>query len=173
MADRSYVPPPSVRLARSDREWVTKFARQQDASVQAAVDHAVWLLRYWQIKGKKAVAEALEAIDLLRCEYQKQVERQRYFERAYQVQSRQLQKMRDAYEKELRWERTLRREYEEQLQRQRGRYEQEEKVAVRSYNEAPYGPKVGKLLTLAVCSHSDGEAKAAFEKARKLHRLAA
>ena len=159
MADRSYAPPPSARLARDDHEWVTKFARQEDISVQAAVDHAVWLLRWWQTKGKNAVTETLAAVDLMCCEYQKQ--------------SRQLHIMRRAYEKQLCRERNIRREYEEQLQRQRNRYEQEEKVTVQSHNEPPYGPTVAKLLALAVCSGSDGEAKAAFEKARKLHRLAA
>ena len=173
MADRSYGPPPSARLSRDDHEWITKFARQEDISVQAAVDHAVWLLRCWQTKGKNAVTQALDAIDLLCCEYQKQVQRRRYFERAYQMQSRQLHNMRRAYEKQLCRERNIRREYEEQLQRQRNRYEQEEKVTVQSHNEPPYGPTVAKLLALAVCSGSDGEAKAAFEKTRKLHRLAA
>jgi hypothetical protein len=81
--------------------------------------------------------------------------------------------MRRAYEKQLCRERHIRREYEEQLRRQRDRYEQEEKVATQSPNGAPYDPTVAKLLTLAVSSDSDGEAKAAFEKARKLHRLAA
>jgi len=146
MADRSYAPPPSARLARDDHEWVTKFARQEDISVQAAVDHAVWLLRWWQTKGKNAVTETLAAVDLMCCEYQKQ--------------SRQLHIMRRAYEKQLCRERNIRREYEEQLQRQRNRYEQEEKVTVQSHNEPPYGPTVAKLLALAVCSGSDGEAKA-------------
>ena len=159
MADRSYAPPPSARLARDDHEWVTKFARQEDISVQAAVDHAVWLLRWWQTKGKNAVTETLAAVDLMCCEYQKQ--------------SRQLHIMRRAYEKQLCRERNIRRGYEEQLRRQRGRYEQEEKVTVQSRNEAPYDPTVAKLLALAVCSDSDGEARAALEKARKLHRLAA
>ena len=69
MADRSYGPPPSARLSRDDHEWITKFARQEDISVQAAVDHAVWLLRCWQTEGKNAVTQALETIDLLRCGY--------------------------------------------------------------------------------------------------------
>jgi hypothetical protein len=137
------------------------------------MDHAVWFLRCWQTKGKKAVTGALEAIDFLCCEYQKQVQCRRYFEHAYQMQSRRLHNMRRAYEKQLCRERNIRRECEEQLQRQRRRYEQEEKVTVQSHNEAPCGPTVAKLLALAICSDSDGEARAAFEKARKLHRLAA
>lgn len=169
MAGRPYAPSPSVRLPRDDHEWVTKFARQEGISVQAAVDHAVWLLRCWQTQGKNAVAEALEAIDLLHCEYQKQVQCRRYFERAYEEQSRQLHNMRRAYEKQLWQERSIRRVYEKQ--RQRGRHEQEEKVTVESHNEASYGTTVAKLLALAVCSDSDGEAKAAFEKARRLNRL--
>ena len=173
MADWSHASPPSVRLSRGDLVWVTKFARQEDISAQAAVDHAVWLLRCWQAKGKNAVAEAIEAIDLLCCEYQKQVQRRRYFERAYRSQSRQLHNMRRAYEKQLWRERTIRREYEKLLQRQQGRDEQEEKVTVQSHNEAAYSPTVAKLLNLAVYSHSECEAKAAFEKARKLQRLAA
>ncbi len=173
MADRSYASPLSARLPRDDHEWVTKFARQEDISVQAAVEHAVWLLRCWQTKGKNAVTEALEAIDLLCSEYQKQVQCRRYFERAYQIQSRQLHNMRRAYEKQLCRERDIRCEYEEQLQRQRDRYEQEKEVTAQSHNEAPYGPTVAKLLALAACSDSDGEAKEAFEKARKLHRLSA
>jgi hypothetical protein len=173
MPDRSYTPPPDARLPRDDHEWVTKFASQEDISVQAAVDHAVWLLRCWQTEGKNAVTQALETIDLLRCGYQKQVRRRRYFEHAYQMQSRKLDNMRRAYEEQLCRERNIRREYEEQRQRQRDRPEQEEKTTAQSHNEAPYGPTVAKLLALAICSDSDGEAMAAFEKARKLHRLPA
>lgn len=139
-------------------------------------DDALWFRRYWEAKGRKTFEEALGIIALLWREYPKQVQRRRYFEREYQLQSRRLHNMRRAYEKQVWQERGLRRAcekqlrqgrsmrhpYESQLRCQRSYYEQE---------EAPYGPTVAKLLALAVCSDSDGEAKAAFEKARALHRL--
>lgn len=187
MTDRYYAPPPGVRLSRDDHEWLTKLAMHEGTSVQTVVDHAVWFLRYWQATGKKAVRQSLEIIELLGCEYQKQAVRQRYFQREYQMQSRRLHNMRRAYEKQLwqervmrrryesqlRQERSMRRAYEEQLRRQRSCYEGQEEATTQSPRDAPYGPTVAKLLALAVCSESVGEAKAAFEKARSLHRLTA
>lgn len=187
MADKYYAPRADVRLSRDDREWLVRFARHEDTSVQAVVDHALWFFCYWQGKGKKAFKEALEIIDLLCCAYQEQVRRRRYFEREYRVQLRRLHDMRRAYEERLWQERSIRRVHEsqlrqersmrcaceEQLQRQRSYSVEEERATAQPHRDAPYGPTVARLLALAVCSDSDGEATAAFEKARALHRLAA
>jgi hypothetical protein len=173
MADRYYAPPLGVRLSQEDYEWLARFARQEATSVQAVADNAVWFFRYWQAEGKKAFKEALENIVFLSCEYQKQVRRQRYFRREYQIQARRLHNMRRAYQKQLRQERNIRRAYEKQLQCQRDYCERLVRAAVEPHRDELYGPTVAKLVALAVCSESDGEAKAALEKARALHRLAA
>jgi hypothetical protein len=173
MADRYYAPPPGVRLSREDYKWLARFARQEATSVQAVVDNAVWFFRYWQAEGKKAFEEALESIVFLSCEYHKQVRRQRYFHREYQIQARRLHNMRRAHQKQLRQERNMRRAYEKQLQCQRDYCERLVRAAAEPHRDALYGPTVAKLLALAVSSESDGEARAALEKARALHRLAA
>lgn len=193
MADTYHAPPPSSGLSRDDPEGPARSVRQEedntgiaDTSIQAIADRALWVFCHWNTKRKMAAREALAIINLLSSEYQKQVRRRRYFEREYQVQSRHLHNMRREYEQklaqersmrrkyesQLRQERSMRRAYEKQLQRQRSHDEQKEMSTAQSRRDTPYGPKVAKLLALAVCSESDGEAKAAFKKARTLHRPA-
>jgi hypothetical protein len=104
------------------------------------------------------VEAALTAPYLLR-EYQKQVGRQRYFQCEYQMQSRRLHNQRRAYQR--------------QLQRQRDCYERQARAATEANRDALYSPTVARLLAVAVCSESDGEAKAAFTKARMLYRIRA
>lgn len=183
MADRYPAPKPDVRLSRDDHAWLAKVARREHTSVQSVVDHALWCFRYWHGKGQGVLNEALDMLDRLDEEYQKLTRRQRYFEREYRMQSRRLHDMRREYEKQLwqerrirrkseiklRQERTLRGAYEKRLRGPQSHHEQD----AQPYPDAPYGPTVAKLLALAVCTESDGEAETAFEKARALHRLAA
>jgi hypothetical protein len=63
--------------------------------------------------------------------------------------------------------------YKRQLQRQRDRYERQARAATEANRDALYSPTVARLLAVAVCSESDGEAKAAFAKARTLYRVRA
>ena len=159
----------SACLSQEDLEWLAEFARHEDVSVPALVSEAVWHFRYWQEKGKKAIAEVLKLIDLADRDYERQVRRRHYFQREYESQSRRLHNMRRAYEKQLRQERSLRSAYEKQLRRQHDYYERQSGVA-EAFRDALYGPTVATLLALAICSESDGEAKAAFAKARALYR---
>ena len=62
-----------------------------------------------------------------------------------------------------------RRAYQRRLQRQRDCYERHARAATEANRDALYSPTVARLLALAVCSESDGEAKAAFTKARTLY----
>lgn len=119
MADGYRAAKPGVRLSRDDREWLAKFARREHTSVQAVVNHALWCFRYWQGKGKKTLHEALDLIDRLDEEYQRQTRRRRYFERECQVQSRLLHDMRREYETQLGQERRIRRRYEIRLRQGR------------------------------------------------------
>lgn len=182
MADGYPAPKPGVRLSRDDHEWFAKIARREHTSIEAVVNHALWFFRYWHGKGRKTLNEALELIDRLDEHYQEQARRQRYFERECEMQSRLLHDMRREYEERLWQERRIRRKYEIKLQQERilrracekrlqGQQSHHEQDA-RSYRDALYGPTVAKLLALAVCTESDGEAETAFEKARVLHRLA-
>jgi hypothetical protein len=146
------------------------------------VGRALRFFRFWQ-SNEDIVETALMAAYFLR-EYQKQAGRRRYFQSEYQMQSRRLhnqqrayqkrlwdeQNLRRAYQRRLRNEQNLRRAYQRRLQRQRECYERQASAATEATPEAPYSPTVAKLLTLAICSESDGEAKAAFTKARTLHR---
>jgi hypothetical protein len=97
-------------------------------------------------------------------------------ERNLRRQSRRLRDMlrderhrRWEQEKQLRDERDLRAERESRLRDERDYYERQAKAA-EAYRNALYGPTIAKLLTLAIRSESDGEATAAFAKARALHR---
>jgi len=47
------------------------------------------------------------------------------------------------------------------------------RATAEAHGNALYGAKVARLLNLAVCSESVGEATAALVKARALHRVAA
>jgi hypothetical protein len=91
--------------------------------------------------------------------------------RAYQKRLWNEQDLRRACEKRLRNEQDLRRAYKRQLQRQRDRYERQARAAREANRDALYSRTVARLLAVAVCSESDGEAKAAFTKARTLYRV--
>lgn len=184
MADRYSEPNLGVRLLQEDHKWLVLSGNNKGMSVHLVDSHAVWHFRNWQEEGRNLLEEALEVIDYLHRVYQKQVRRQRYVQRKYQNQlrfERNLRRaherrlrhernMRRAYELRLRDERARRRAYEEQLRRQRDYYDRPIE-ATETNNHVLYGPKVAKLLDLAVCSDSDGEARAALAKARALHRL--
>jgi hypothetical protein len=160
-------------------------AKQEDVSVYALLNRAVWHFRNWQERGNKILEEVLKAIDDVCCEYNKQMRRRRYFEREYKVQlwrQRNLRRkyerllwqernLRRKYEQQLRHERDLRRKYEKQVQRQRDYYERH-RTAEETGHDALYELKIGKLVALALRSDSDGEAAAAFAKARQLHHVA-
>lgn len=103
-------------------------------------------------------------------EYQKQARRQYWLKRECQVQSRRLHEQRRAYQKRLWQERNLRRACERQLRDARSCGERRATAAPEANRDALYSPTVARLLALAVCSESDGEAKAAFTKARTLYR---
>jgi hypothetical protein len=79
--------------------------------------------------------------------------------------------MRRACEMRLRDEVGRRRAYEKQRQHHRDYYEGRVRAAAGAHAGVLYGPKVARLLDLAVCSDSDGEASAALARARALHRL--
>lgn len=170
MAVRYHASPLSVCLPQEDLQWLTKFAIHEDTSVHALINHAVRHFRSWQEKGKGSIREVLELIDLADREYERQVRRRRYFQHEYQLQSRRLHNMRRAYEKQLQQERSLRRGYEKRLRRQRDYYERQAGATTEPLGDALYSSTVAKLLALAVCSESDGEATAAFAKARVLYR---
>ena len=196
MANRRRAPPLSVRLSPEDHEWLAALAEHEGASPHVLVGRALRFFRFWQ-SNEDIVETALMAAYFLR-EYQKQAGRRRYFQSEYQMQSRRMHNQRRAYQRRLWNERNLRRVYEKrlwneqnlrracekrlwneqnlrracerQLLRQRECYERQASAATEATPEAPYSPTVAKLLTLAICSESDGEAKAAFTKARTLHR---
>lgn len=185
MADRYPARKPGARLSRDDHEWLAKVARREHTSAHAVMNHALLFFRYWHEHGRKTLNEALELIGRVDEEYQRQTRRRRYFEREYRMQSRLLHSVRRACEKQLWEERSIRRKYENKLREERTlrracekqllcqqSHQQDTKGPRPSYGGTPYGPTVAKLLALAVCSESDGEAETAFEKARALHRLA-
>ena len=187
MADRYSGPKLSVRVLREDHERLTMFAANEDVGVYLLASRAMRRFRNWQEKGSKALDEALEIIDGMYCAYQNQLRRQRYIQHEYQRRLRHERNQRRMYERQLRHERSMRRiyeirlrdergrrhAYETQLQRQRDYYERQVRAATETPRDVLYGPKVARLLDLAVCSDSDGEARAAFAKARALHRLMA
>ncbi len=173
MAGGSYAPPLSARLLREDREWLVKFAWHEGVSARVLVNEAVHYFRNWQEKGKPALKELLETIDCACAEYEDQMRRLDYFKREYESQSRRLHNMRREYEKQLRRERDLRRACEQQIRRHSDHYEQPVSAAAEADLNALFSSKVAKLLALAVCSESDGEATAAFAKARAFYHLRA
>lgn len=185
MADRHLVRPLTVRFSPEDDEWLAKLAKNQGTSPHTVVKRAVRFFRSWQAD-ENIVEAASMAAYFLRV-YQKQVRRQCWLEREYQMQSRRLHEQRRTYQKRL-WqeqnllrayqkrlwdEQDLRRAYERQLQRQRSCGDRQATASTEANRGALYSPTVARLLALAVCSESDGEAKAAFTKARTLHRLQA
>lgn len=157
----------------------------EDASVRLLAVRAVRNLRGWQQQYCRTLDEALDVISLIYRAYQRQLQRQSYLQRTYQKQLRHERNLRRMYQGQLRNERSRRREYqmrlrrergsrreyEEQLQRQRRHYEQQVRALVEAHGNALYGAKVVRLVNLAVCSESDGEATAALVKARALHRV--
>lgn len=196
MADRRRASPLSVRLSPEDHDWLAALAQREGTSPQVLVGRALRVFRFWQAH-EDIVETVLTAAYFLR-EYRKQAERHRYLQCEYRMQARRMHNQRRAYQKLL-WnernlrrvyekrlwnernllracekrlcnERNLRRAYESQLHRQRDYYERQASAATEATPEAPYSPTVAKLLALAVCSASDGEAKAAFTKARTLYR---
>lgn len=173
MTDRYVASPLSVRLSPEDQEWLTRFARHEGTSVHVLVNDSVHYFRNWQEKGKQALEQLLETVDDACYEYETQVSRQQYFQREYELQSLRLHDMRRRYEKQLRRERNLRRGFEQQVWSRRDSYEQPAGASAEADRNALYGPKIAKLLALAVCSESDDEATAAFAKARELYRLRA
>jgi len=185
MADRHPTQPLTVRLSPEDHEWLAKLAKNEGTSPHTVVKRAVRFFRFWQANENIVEAASMAAYCLR--EYQKQVRRQCRLKREYQVQSRRLHEQRRAYQKRL-WqeqnllrayqrrlwdEQNLRHAYERQLQRQRSCGERQATAATETNRDALYSPTVAKLLALAVCSESDGEAEAAFTKARTLYRLQA
>jgi hypothetical protein len=199
MADRHLAPPLSICLSPEDHEWLAQLAKHEGASPHTVINRAVRFFRFWHTN-ENIVEAALTAAYFLR-EYQKQVGRRRYFQCEYQVQSRRLHDQRRAYqkrllneqnlrnacekqllneqnlrracEKRLLNEQNLRRAYQRRLRRQRDRYERQARAAAEANRDALYSPTVARLLAVAVCSESDGEAKAAFTKARTLYRIRA
>ena len=184
MADRYGGPELSVRLSRDDHEWLAIVARKENISAPLLVSYAVGYFRYWQEKGSKALENIIDGIYRA---YQDQARRQRYMQQKYQKQLRCERNLRRAYEKQLRHERNMRRAYEIRLRNERARrrahekqprqgrdrYEQRVTAGTAAPGGLLYGPKVTRLLDLAVCSDSVGEATAALAKARALHRLTA
>ena len=189
MADRNRASAPSVRLSPEDHRWLTKLAHDEDVSIRALVRRAVQHLRYWQEEGQQALHEALEIFEAERSGREDERRRRLHFQREYQLQSRRLhdmlrderhrrweqetqlrdeRKLRIEWENQLRDERNRRAECEKQLRDERGAYGRLASAAAAS-GDAPYDPTVAKLLALAICSESDGEATAAFAKARSLH----
>lgn len=187
MADRYGGPRLSVRPWRHDDQWPARVAKPHDVSVRQLAARAVWNVRSWQQQGGRTLDEALDVLNVIYRAYQRQLQRERYLQRTHQRQlrrERNLRRMyqgqlrtelgrRRAYQMRLRHERSRRREYEEQLQCQRLYYEQQMRAAAEAQGNALYGARVARLVNLAVCSESDGEATAALAKARALHRLAA
>lgn len=199
MADRHLAPPLSICLSPEDHEWLAQLAKHEGASPHTVINRAVRFFRFWHTN-ENIVEAALTAAYFLR-EYQKQVGRRRYFQCEYQTQSRRLhdqrrayqkrllneqnlrnacekqllneQNLRSACEKRLLNEQNLRRAYQRRLRRQRDRYERQARAAAEASRDALYSPTVARLLAVAVCSESDGEAKAAFTKARTLYRIRA
>jgi hypothetical protein len=199
MADRHLAPPLSICLSPEDHEWLAQLAKHEGASPHTVINRAVRFFRFWH-DNESIVEAALTAAYFLR-EYQKQVERRRYFQCEHQMQSRRLhnqrrayqgrlrneqdlrrecekrlrdeQNLRHAYEERLRNEQDLRHAYQRQLRRQRDRYVRQARAAAEANRDALYSPTVARLLAVAVCSESDGEAKAAFTKARALYRIRA
>ena len=184
MANRYGGPELSVRLSRGDREWLAIVARRENVSAPLLASCAVGYFRYWQEKGSKALENVIESMYRA---YQDQARRQRYMQLEYQRQLRRERNLRRAYERQLRHERNMRRVYEIRLRNERARRRADEKPPrhERDHDEQRaaagtaaqggllYGPKVARLLALAVCSDSDGEATAALAKARALRRLTA
>ena len=168
MAGRYLAPPLSVHLSREDQQWLVKLAGREDISVHAVVNEAVRFFRKWHEKGQQALGEVLDAIDCACTEYEEQRQRLHYCQREYRLQSRRMYNMRREYEKQLWHERNLRRAYAERIRR-RHYYERLVRPAAEADRNALYGPKVTRLMALAVCSESDGEAAAAFAKARVLY----
>ena len=187
MADRYSGPGLSTRPRRGDHEWPAGTAKPDDVSVRQLAVRAAWKVRHWQQKGGKTLDEVLDVIIVLYRAYQRQLQRQAYLQRTYQRQLRRERNVRRVYQGQLRDERGRRRACqmrlrdergrrracEEQLQRQRVYYEQLKREAAEAHGSALFGARMARLLNLAVCSASEGEATAALAKARALHRLAA
>lgn len=170
MAGRYHATPPNVRLAQQDHEWLAQLASHERTSVQVLVNRAIRHFRSWETYGRKTVEEAAQTLDWACGEYEAQLARGRIVRRAYEQRLRRERGTRRAYECQLQHERDLRRAYEERLRRQRRHYERQAKTETDTDRNALYGPTVAKLLALAICCQSDGEAEAAFAKARSLHR---
>jgi hypothetical protein len=184
MADRYGGAELGVRLSRDDHEWLATVARKENISAPLLVSYAVWYFRYWQEKGSKALENI---IDSMYRAYQDQARRQRHMQQEHQKQLRRERNLRRASERQLRHERNMRRVYEIRLRNERARrrahekqprqerdhYGQRATAGTAAQGGLLYGPKVARLLDLAVCSDSDGEATAALAKARALRRLTA
>lgn len=190
MADRYRASPVSVRLSQEDQQWLAKLAHDTNVTAHSLVKQAVQYFRYWQEEGQETLKEALEIFEAERSRLEYERRRRHNIQREMQLQSRRLHAMlRD--ERNRRWkqqiqlrnERIRRIKYENQLRDERTRWAKSEMQlpskrdddgrqarAATAYRDAPYDPKVAKLLALAICSESDGEATAAFAKARALHR---
>lgn len=160
-----------VHLGDEDRQWLARFARREGMSVAALIALAVWHFRTWQQRGKHVLREVLDLIDLVASERRAEQRCQRYLQRHYESQLRHERALRRAYQNQLRRERALRRAYEKQLRQQRCHDGRRVDAPPPSNPDPPYGPKVAKLLALAVCTDSDGEATAAFVRARALQHL--
>ena len=64
------------------------------------------------------------------------------------------------------------REHDQELRQMRHHFERRLAGPVRAARAPVYGARVARLLALAVSTDSDGEARAALDKARALHHLA-
>ena len=184
MAGTPNAPSLSGRLVQDNREWLTTVAEQESVSVSALLNRAVWHFRNWQEKGQAILAEVLSAIEDIGRENENLAKRLRYLERERRLQLRLQHNLRRAYENQLRRERTLRHNYErqlgrertlrlayeKQLRRQRGSDEWLTAAVAETGHHMLCSLKVARLLALALGTDSDGEARAAFAKARTLHR---
>jgi hypothetical protein len=170
MAGRYHATPSNVRLPQQDHEWLARLASHEHTSVQVLVNRAIRHFRSWETYGRETVEEAVQTIEWACGEYEAQLARERSVRLAYEQQLRRERGTRRACERHLQRERDLRRAYEERLRRQRRRYERQPKAETDTNRDALYGSRVAKLLALAICCQSDGEAETAFAKARLLHR---
>ena len=176
MTDRHRASSRSVRLGYEDHEWLAKLAQDEAVSIHALAKRAVRHFRHWQEKGEEALKEALEIFEAERSGREEERRRRRYFQRAYELQSRRLhnrlrdeRNLRAKCENQLRDERKLRAKRENQLRDERDYYARQASAAEAARN-ALFSATVAKLLTLAIRSESDAEAMTAVEKARVLHR---
>jgi hypothetical protein len=189
MADRDRASSLSVRLGYEAYEWLAKLAQDEGVNIHTLAKRAVQHFRYWQEEGEEALRQALEVFEAERSACENERRRRLYFQRQYELQSRHLYDMlrderhlRIAYQNQLRDERNLRIAFQNQLRDERNlrvayqNQPRDERDYERRAGEAQehrnglYSPTVAKLLTLAIRSESDDEARTAVAKARALHR---